>query len=71
VKVTFQLPEEQLQMEGVLKAPRYATALHDMATELRQHTKHGDDSHIKQLSWDDLHEWFWGHCNANDIDPFG
>ena len=66
VTLTYQLPEEQRELDLALKAGDYCSALFDIVTELRSRVKNSKpDRDVAGF-----YEWMWLELNERGIDPF-
>jgi len=66
--LTFNLPKDQYEYESAAKGTVYRSLLHDMANEIRRHTKYGDEK--EEATWKVFSDKFWELMNEYKIDPY-
>lgn len=62
---TFDLPEDREEYSMYRQAPAMHSALWDMAQEIRQKVKYGDENEL--VSWDAIREWFNEHTDGVEL----
>lgn len=67
VTITFNLPEEESELNLCRKAGALYSAIYEYTNTLRNKTKYGDG---KKVDWEEVRTEWWEVLKAESIDPY-